>query len=363
MAIKRILHFQGRMGKGGAEIFMMNVYRYIDRSNYQFDFLIYDDYQDVRDYEEEISRLGGRIFVVTNPKKNIIKYLREVNSLLKKEKFDIVHNQVYFGGGLNLKLARRNGVKKRIAHSHATKDGKGENFGMRILRVYFKHLLLKNATDLVACSSEAGVSLFGENTPFKVVHNGIDLELFRVEKKKKHENRERIGLAKSDFVVGNIGRMEKQKNQDFLIDIFESVLVIQPDAKLVLVGNGSLRDSILRKVKDKKLESKVLYLGEREDMPQLLSTMDVFVLSSLYEGLPTVAVEAQAALLKLVLTDTISKETSLTPNVSYMGLDEPLESWASAIVSSPLENSYTPELGNYDYRVTAPKMCDIYDGK
>ncbi|HAP9377609.1 TPA: glycosyltransferase family 1 protein, partial [Enterococcus faecium] len=199
--MKRILHFQGRMGLGGAESFMMNLYRKIDRTNYQFDFLIYEDYADVQDYHSEIERLGGRIFVVPNPKKNIFKYLIEVNKLLKKESFSIVHNQVYFGGGINLWLAKKNGIRQRIAHSHATEDGKSQNIVMNVLRKFLTKLLLQNATDYLAVSQEAGESLF-QNHPFEIVHNGIDLELYSKNSEAKVNKRKELDISMSTFVVG-----------------------------------------------------------------------------------------------------------------------------------------------------------------
>lgn len=360
MAVKRILHFQGRMGKGGAETFMMNVYRALNREEFQFDFLIYDDYADVRDYHEEIATLGGRIFVVANPKKNILKYIKDVDRLLKTEHFEIVHNQVYFGGGINLGLAKRNGVAKRIAHSHATTDGKGENLALKSLRSYFKYLLLKYGTDFVACSTEAGKSLFGETQAFDVIFNGIDLNSFKMAKQKSAINRAELKLPQDKFVLGTIGRMETQKNQEFLIDVFYEVLKRQQNSVLLLIGDGSLRETILLKASKMGIRDNILYLGERSDIPNLLSVMDVFTLTSLYEGLPTVAVEAQATELKLVLTKTISKETKLTDNVLFLSLEASPEDWAKAILSLPRENQVTNQLLAYDYMITAEKMINLY---
>ncbi|WP_314065825.1 glycosyltransferase family 1 protein [uncultured Vagococcus sp.] len=360
MAIKRILHFQGRMGKGGAETFMMNVYRAIDRQEFQFDFVIYDDYQDVRDYHQEIEALGGRLFVVTNPKKNILKYIKEVNRLLKMENIDIVHNQVYFGGGINLGLAKRHGIEKRIAHSHATTDGKGENVVLKGLRSFFKYLLLKNGTEFVACSTEAGKSLFGDSQPFEVIYNGIDLKLFQKASREKSVNRRNLNLKEDEFVLGTIGRIEKQKNHELLIKIFFQLLKIQPNSRLVLIGDGSLREEVLAKASELAISDKILYLGERNDIPELLSVMDVFVLTSLYEGLPTVAVEAQATQLKLVLTNTISRETKLTDNVTFLPLETKPDVWATTILELPRDNQVTEQLLAYDYVITADKMVKIY---
>ncbi|HAP9678600.1 TPA: glycosyltransferase family 1 protein, partial [Enterococcus faecium] len=349
--MKRILHFQGRMGLGGAESFMMNLYRKIDRTNYQFDFLIYEDYADVQDYHSEIERLGGRIFVVPNPKKNIFKYLIEVNKLLKKESFSIVHNQVYFGGGINLWLAKKNGIRQRIAHSHATEDGKSQNIVMNVLRKFLTKLLLQNATDYLAVSQEAGESLF-QNHPFEIVHNGIDLELYSKNSEAKVNKRKELDISMSTFVVGNIGRLEKQKNQSYLLEIFLEILKMNSDSYLILVGEGSLRNKLKAKAVELDIEKRVKFLGERNDIPELLSVMDVFVMPSLYEGLPMVGLEAQAAKLKLVLADTISKDTKLTNNVDFVSLDETPQEWAKKVIKEPYANKITQELKSYDVSYT-----------
>lgn len=357
---KRVLHFQGRMGKGGAESFMMNLYRKIDRSKIQFDFLIYDDYADVTDYHDEIKRMGGRIFVVTNPKKNIIKYWFEVKRLLREEHFDIAHNEVYFGGGINLLLARKQGIKKRIAHSHATSDGKSSNFVMNILRRYLHYLLMKEATDFLAVSKEAGDSLF-QGHSYTIIHNGIDISLYNPNEQVRQEKRKELGLLQDDFVIGNIGRLEKQKNQVYLIDVFNELVKINNQAKLIIVGAGSLREILEKKISDYNLSDRVLLLGEREDIPGILQAIDVFCMTSLYEGLPMVGLEAQASRKKLVLSETISKDTKVTPNVVFIGLNEPKEKWISTILEKPFSNKMTDELMEYDVSHTLAQMSKIYD--
>ncbi|MDT2670808.1 glycosyltransferase family 1 protein [Enterococcus dongliensis] len=358
--MKRVLHFQGRMGLGGAESFMMNLYRKIDRDNFQFDFLIYDDFKNVQDYHNEIKKLGGRIFVVANPKKNILKYLFQVNRLLRQEKFDIAHNEVYFGGGINLWLAKRNGIKKRIAHSHATEDGKSKNLMMNVLRRFLSHLLLTNATDFLAVSQEAGQNLF-EGHSFEIVHNGIDLNLYKKQTFEKEEKRIELGIPLEAFVIGNIGRLEKQKNQKYLLNIFASLIKQKKDSYLLLIGEGSLRLELEQKIRDLGIEKNVRMLGERNDIPDLLAIMDVFVMPSLYEGLPMVGLEAQAAGLKLVLADTISKDTKVTENVCFISLNKTYEQWVESIMQHPYINNITDELQSYDVSYTANQMSKIYN--
>ncbi|WP_137665582.1 glycosyltransferase family 1 protein [Enterococcus hulanensis] len=358
--MKRVLHFQGRMGLGGAESFMMNLYRRIDRDKFQFDFLIYDDFKQVTDYNDEIKNLGGRIFSVTNPKKNIFKYMIQVNRLLRQENFDIAHNEVYFGGGINLWLAKKNRIKQRIAHSHATEDGKSQNIIMNFLRRFLNRLLLENATDFLAVSQEAGVSLFKEQ-PFEIVHNGIELSLYRKEKKDQVIKRTEIGIPEDAFVIGNIGRLEKQKNQTYLLDIFSSLLEEKPNSYLIIVGKGSLKQELTQKIQKLNIEANVKMLGERRDIPALLSTINVFVMTSLYEGLPMVGLEAQAAGKKLVLANTISKDTKVTDNVRFIPLSKDRDEWVKEILTPPYTNEIGEELQSYDVSYTTDQMSKIYN--
>lgn len=360
--VKRVLHFQGRMGKGGTESFVMNMYRKIDRSKLQFDFLIYDDFKDVTDYHEEIKKLGGRIFVVTNPKKNIVKYWFDVKKLLKKEKFDIAHNEVYFGGGINLLLARKQGIKKRIAHSHATSDGKSTNFAMNILRKCLYYLLIREATDFLAVSKEAGDSLF-QGHSYKIIHNGIDMSLYKENEQVRIMKRKELGILPNDFVIGNIGRLEKQKNQSYLVNLFSEIVNKEPDAKLLIIGAGSLREELEEQILSLNLEKNIFLLGERTDIPEILQTIDVFCMTSLYEGLPMVGLEAQASQKKLVLSDTISSNTKLTPNVVFVGLDAPKSNWIDAIFDTPIKNELTDKLMEYDVSYTVRQMLMIYEGQ
>ncbi|WP_373472239.1 glycosyltransferase family 1 protein [Carnobacterium alterfunditum] len=355
-----VLHFQGRMGKGGAETFMMNAYRNIDRTKIQFDFLIYDDFEDVKPYNKEIHDLGGKIYSVPNPNKNILAYIQAVKRLLKDKHFDIVHNEIFFGGGLNLFLAKQAGISKRVAHSHATTDGKGNNFAINTTRKIFQRMLLKNATDYLACSYEAGIGLYGKNQPFIFVPNGIDLESYQNISQSKEEIRSKIAIPQNALVIGNIGRFEEQKNHDFLIDIFEKVVKKRPNSHLILIGEGSLEEKMKEKVINLGLQSKVSFLGLRDDIPQLLKSMDVFLMPSLYEGLPISAVEAQAANLKIVLSTEVSKETVLSENVHFVSLEETPEKWSEKVLEEPFENNPNEDLFLYDMRKTAIQLEKTY---
>lgn len=359
----RVLHFQGRMGKGGAETFMMNTFRNIDRNKIKFDFLIYDDFKDIQPYNKEIYSLGGHIYSVPNPKKNVLAYIISVRKLLKDKEFDVVHSEVFFGGGLNLFLAKKAGVKKRIVHSHATSDGKGKNVFLKLARKFFDKLMKENATDFLACSHEAGVALYGKKLPFIFVPNGIDLELYRNVYESKKSIRKSLNISEEALVVGNIGRFEEQKNHSYLIDIFEQIIKINANSELILIGEGSLIDDIKEKVKTKGLEGNVSFLGSRDDISYLLKSMDVFLMPSLYEGLPISAVEAQASNLKLILSSEVAKETKLSENVHFVSLNKTPKEWAEVILSKPMNNTPCTEMEMYDMKKTAKQLERIYLGE
>lgn len=359
--IKRVLHFQGRMGRGGAESFMMNAFNKIDRTKYIFDFVIYEDYKDITPYHNEIKELGGNIYVVPNPNKNILSYIKCVRKILKNKQVDIVHNQIFFGGGLNLWLAKKAGIKQRIAHSHATTDGKGNKLPYSLVRTLFNKLLLSNATDFLACSNEAGLGLYGDKQDFRVIPNGINIQKYAIIPESKNEIKKSLNIPESSFVVGHIGRFEEQKNHVFLLDIFKKILTKQPNAYLILIGKGSLEESIRKNAIELGIIDNVLFLGERSDVPRILKSMDVFVMPSLYEGLPMVAVEAQAANLKLVLSSEISKDTTLSKNVCYIPLNETTEVWAEKILGEPKINKPLAKLFEFDNERTAKMLESIYN--
>ncbi|MGX7393412.1 glycosyltransferase family 1 protein [Carnobacterium mobile] len=356
----RVLHFQGRLGSGGMETFMMNAYRSLDRTKIQFDFLIYDDYEDVKPYNKEIQKMGGHIYVVPNPKRNIIAYIKAVRELLRDKKFEVVHNQVFFGGGINLKLAKEAGIKKRIAHSHFTSDGKGNSIPIIVLRKVFHRLLLKNATVFLACSMEAGYGLYGKKQPFTLIPNGIDLNMYQSVPESKEQVRADLSIPEDSLVVGHVGRFDEQKNHKFLVEIFKEIVNKKENSHLLLIGVGKLQDEVKEQVKKMGIEEKVTFLGLRKDIPYVLKSMDVFLMPSLYEGLPVSAVEAQAANLKLVLSTEVTRETQLSENVQFLSLEDTPQKWAFAVISEPMMNSPFIELDNYDMKHTANLLENIY---
>ena len=300
-----VAQIMGKWVGGGVESVIMNYYRHLDHSKVQFDFICDED--STRIPYDEIKKLGGRVFLV--PKyQNLPKYLKVLEKLFKENQYRIVHSNINTLSVFPLYAAKKAGVPIRISHSHSTSNPKEwkRNLIKNILRPFSK----RYATDYFACSELAGRYLFGNKTfdqgEVKIIHNAIDIEKFKFDEVARKKLRKELGIKDSTVVIGHVGRFVQQKNHTFLVDVFNEYHRKKPDSKLLLVGSGPLENEIKKKVERLDLEDSVLFLGQRDDINKLYSVMDVFCLPSLYEGLPVVGVEAQAAGLPCVFSDKIT---------------------------------------------------------
>lgn len=321
----RVLHILQRMEAGGTQALLMNIYRKIDRNKVQFDFLV--EYPDKQFYDGEIKQLGGKVYYSTvREDLNIPKFTKLLKKILKDNpSYKIVHVHTYSIGYFCLKAAKEMGVPIRIAHSHNNETVHDSKylFKLALQKIYTIH-----ATDLFACSEEAGKYLF-KDKPFRVLKNAIDSQQFIANENTRREVRQELGLE-NKFVIGHVGRMHPQKNQDFLIDVFAEIKKKKPNAELILVGTGPLEEKVRSKVADKGLTESVHFLGNRKDMNRIYQAMDVFVFPSLFEGLGIVAIEAQAAGVPIVCSEGLPPETDITPIYRKLLLSDGSEKWANA---------------------------------
>ncbi|WP_448382807.1 glycosyltransferase family 1 protein [Desulfosoma sp.] len=311
----RVLHVFGRMNRGGAETFIMNVYRHIDRGKIQFDFAVHSD--EPGHYDEEIRSLGGRIFILPRPHLSVLPaYNRALTRLLSKEgSYAVVHSHVHFYSGIPLAIAASAGTPMRIAHSHNTSDGKTTTLPRRLYRRYMRHQMFRYATHMLGCSRAACEGLYGSrcwhDPRVQVVHYGIDLTPFESLSMTPKALRRKLGLPEDGYIVGHVGRFDVQKNHFFLIELFTHLLGCLPTARLVLVGDGPLRPDIERQVRGNGIEDRVFFLGVRADVPEIMGCVDAFLLPSFWEGIPLVLLEAQAAGVPCIVSDVISDESDL----------------------------------------------------
>ena len=300
----RIAQIIGKWNGGGVESVVMNYYRHIDRNRFQFDFIIDEDSRNVP--IEKIEKLGGRIIFVP-PYQKPFKYIRALKKVFKENKYRIVHSHINTLSVFPLYAAKKVGVKVRIAHSHSTTNKKEplRNFLKNFLRLFSK----KYATDYFACSELAGRYQFGNKAfdqgKVTIIHNAIDIEKFKPNKKIREEIRKEFGAKEDTLVIGHVGRFVKTKNHKFLVNIFNEVHKQNPNSILVLAGEGPLLLQTINQVKKLGLEKSVKFLGQRKDIEKVYQAMDVFCLPSLYEGFGMVALEAQVAGIKCICSENI----------------------------------------------------------
>lgn len=323
----RVLHVVTYMGRGGLETMLMNYYRHIDRSKVQFDFLVHRDFE--ADYDKEIVSLGGKIYHFPR----LVPWSRKYRKKLKKffeehSEYKIVHVHQDCLSSVALQCAKECGVPVRIAHSHTINQEKNIKY---LMKLYYMKKITKYATDYFACSIEAGDWMFGGHS-YHILRNAIDISAYSYSADKAFRIRKQLHL-KNNFVIGHIGRFDLQKNQGFLIEVFNEFLKLEPYARLLLVGDGKKRKTIEKKVKTLGLEDKVIFTGVRSDVVDLLQAIDVFVFPSKCEGLGIAAVEAQAAGIPCILSEKVPEECKITTNTEFLSLEDTPIIWAKHILA------------------------------
>lgn len=327
--MQRILHVLGRTDRGGTESMLMTHYRHIDRTRLQFDFVIHT--VDKCDFDEEIESLGGRIYRVR--RFNVINYFQYQadwkHFFAEHREYNVVHIHHFLVAGIILPIATKMGVKVRIVHSHNTKP---PIFLLKEKVMWLFHRnLIKYSTKRLACSVAAGQYLFG-NHSFEVFKNAIETEKFRFDITARARIRKEFGIEENTFVVGHVGSFRtRQKNQSFIIDVFSEIIQINPNSRLVLVGDGYLKNEIENKIETIGLSSHCILPGIRTDIPNLLSAFDVFVFPSLFEGLGIVSVEAQTSGLPVFQSEDVAIDSCLTPLCKRISRQLSSKEWATRI--------------------------------
>lgn len=327
----RVLQVFAQMNRGGAEAMIMNLYRNIDRSRVQFDFIVHTEQKCA--YDDEIIELGGKIYRVPRyTGKNHFSYKRAWKHFFKDHtEYEIVHGHVRSTAAIYLKIAKKFG-RKTVAHSHSTasRGNKIQQYIKNTMQYSIRYI----ADYMFACSDEAGTWLFGRNfnksSNHKIIKNAIDSEKYKFDEIKRNKMRKLLDVEKS-FVIGHIGSFTEPKNHRFIIDIFYEVLKKEKNSVLLLVGDGKLRRHIEEKVKKLNLHDNVIFVGIRSDIPDLLQAMDVFLFPSIYEGLPVSLIEAQASGIKCFISDTITQEVKIIEEVEFISLKKSSEYWAEII--------------------------------
>ena len=328
--MKRLLCIVSSLNTGGAETFLMKLYRKIDTSKYQMDFVV----NEPGVYDEEVKIRGGCIFTIPLRTNNPIGSFSALRKIVKKERYNYVLKLSDTPiGVIDLIAAKLGGAKRIGLRSCNTSADHGAL--RKIVSIILKPLLNSVCDYKLAPSTLAAEFTFGKRAVRKgevlILKNGLDTNSFRYNRDERDAIRAEFALQ-GETIYGNIGRFSKQKNHDFLLKVFKKILERDGDSIFMLVGTGELEEEIREKSKILGLENHLIFAGIRKDIPAVLSAFDVFILPSLFEGMPNTVIEAQAAGLPCLIADTITREAKVTDLVQYCSLNESAEKWAKEAI-------------------------------
>ncbi|MGT2957809.1 hypothetical protein A9Q68_02010 [Streptococcus bovimastitidis] len=327
----KILHTIPALDGGGAD---RVIYDYCVRMipQIQFDFIVHSDQKGI--LEEELEALGCQIYHIKPARNGIFSYIKSIYKILNENNYDMIHVSQGYWGYLYILLAQVCGIKIRIAHAHMANVP--ENNLTTLKRKIFSKLTIISATDLFACGIDAAKWMWGEknyrHNNVKIMVNAIDGEKFAFNQNLRNQLRKDWNIQ-NQFVIGNVGRLAHQKNQSFLLDVFSEIKKLKDNSKLILIGRGELEEELKSKAKRLGLSDSVVFTGVRTDVDQLLNMLDVFVLPSLFEGLPITLIEVQMNGLPTVVSDNITDESKFTDNYLSISLEDSLTTWAEKIIS------------------------------
>lgn len=347
----KVLLFVDRMRHGGIQQFLVENVKHMDKTNVDIDVLTLDD-GETYPLEQAIQDAGAKYYklkgIWINNTMDYFKYATAIDNFFTiHNNYKVIHMNASSKNFILLKYAKKHHIPVRIAHSHNI-DFQTKNPIKKIIGNLFKIPMKKYATDYFACSYLAGEWLFGkenvESGKVKVIHNAVDYKNFKYDEKTRKEIRKEFNIKENEILFGHVGRFTNQKNHTFLIDIFNEIHKQNKNTKLIMIGIGEKEEEIKNKVKKLQLNNYVIFAGFRKDVNKLMQGMDTFLLPSLYEGLPVVGVEAQAAgLPSFTSEDVVTQEVRITTAMNFISLEKSAKEWADIILNSDLSRKDTKD--------------------
>lgn len=362
----RILHIVSTLNySNGTMAVIMNYYKKIDKSKIQFDFL-YMFENDKNNYENDILDLGGKVYRIKSPY-NFITFKKEYNNFLKNhaKEYDVFHlHEIYFNFFFFFGISKY-GIKHKIVHSHT--DKYSDNFLGKIKNFLLYKTMYFVASDFFACSkSAAKIMSLPKNKEVFFLNNAIDICKYRFDENIRETYRKKLKLENC-FVLGNVGRLNNQKNPFFMLDIFYEVYSKKANARLVLVGDGPLKTKLIKKAKQMRIYDKIIFFGQTKKVNEVLNIFDVFVLPSLFEGLGIVLIESQANGITTFTSTCVPQETNLSSLITYLDLKKGASYWANMILKSKVNDfknrsKYNQLLQQSEYNIhnEIAKLENIY---
>lgn len=365
MTTKKILHVLPQFQPGGGiERVVMNYFNYLDHDEYHFDVVTHKMESTV--YADEITTAGGHVYLFTPARLGTMKVnARRFSEILDAGHYDIVHCHMANAAFIYLKIAQQKGVPIRILHSHQDHYADTKLHALRNIPLI--SIGKRYANRRVACSKESGRFLFGSKS-FTVVNNGIDLDTFHFDTRKRIEQRAKLDLQNSDLLLGQVGRLVPQKNPIFSIHVFNELYRRHPNARLVFAGDGELREEMEQLVHQLGIGERIQFLGNITDVTKLYSALDALLMPSLYEGISLSMAEAQGMGLPVFAANTIAEESFATSFAVRLNLGDGPETWAEAILQTLPKMSKKRDSGiaqmrqhGFDAKECAQIIQAIYD--
>ena len=361
----RVLHIINSADHGGISTMLLNYYRYVDRTQVAFDVAVSVD--SVGHDGREMEKLGATLYYLPIKSKNYRLHVDTLREILKNGSYDAIHVHSALTSWVDMRVAKKCGVRVRVAHAHNADKSK-RSFKEGLKRRVGIILMKRYATARLACSKDAAVYTFGARSlrhpTVHILPNAIECEAFRFSAAARAEVREELRLSPDAFVLGTVGRMTAEKNQIRLVRLMPELLKRRPEARLLLVGDGKCRPAIEAQAQALQIADKVVFTGGRSDVARLLCAMDVFALPSLQEGFGIAALEAAAAGLPVILSDVIPRELELIPQHAFASLEAPLFAWAEQICAfTPTDRAAGVEAvvaAGYDISSAAAALERIY---
>ena len=327
----RVLQVVAVMNRGGTETMLMNHYRALDKGRVQFDFLVHTQQEGA--YDKEILASGGRIFHAPKIRPwSYRAYFKWLSAFFREhgKDFIAVHSHIQENSGFALKYAHRSGITHRLMSSHTAPKSLDYKFFFR----WFANIFAKRHVSCrLACGEAAGKHLYGSKE-FIVFRNAINTANFTFNPQLRRQKRAESGISDDDIVIGHVGRFDGPKNQRFIINVISELAKSNTKVKALLIGEGPLLSAVKQQAEDLGVADRIRFLGSRADVNELLQAFDVFLMPSLYEGLPVSVIEAQAAGLPCVLADTIDRDCDVTGRVKFLSLALTPAQWCDAITEA-----------------------------
>lgn len=333
----KILYFVGSMNCGGTETMLMNIFRELDNKNFEITFAINEKEEGW--YEKEILSLNGKILRIKKIGDiGLTKYIKYLSNIFREGKYDVVHSHTFLHSGFVMKAARKAGVKVRIAHSHSAMDHFERSIKYFLKKFFLQKLILKNSTHLLACSTEAGLCLFGKKFYKKgiVIKNPIRIkEIKKIIEEDQSKIKEKYNIKQNELVIGHVGRFVEVKNHKFILEIAKKLKKQNIDFKMFLIGEGELFEEIKNKCYEMALDDLIIFTGNKANVYEYINSFDVFILPSFYEGLPLTAIESQGFGVKSLVSNKVSKESDLGIGIlEFLDIDSSPKLWVEKILGA-----------------------------